>query len=62
MTKNKKYECQSCFSINSIDIESTYCSETNDTIEDCYICCNPNTISYTVEDQKIVYFQVEKTY
>ena len=47
---------------NEIDIESTYCSETTDLIEDCYVCCNPNTISCTTEDKKIVYFQVEKTY
>ncbi len=62
MLITKKYQCQSCFRLNEIDIESTYCSETIDFIEDCYICCNPNTISYTTEDKKIVYFQIEKTY
>ncbi len=62
MMITKKYQCQSCFKFNEIDIESNYCSETIDLIEDCYVCCNPNTISYTTEDKKIVYFQVEKTY
>ena len=62
MMITKKYQCQSCFKFNEIDIESTYCSKTTDLIEDCYICCNPNTISYTTEDKKIEYFQVEKTY
>ena len=62
MMITKKYQCQSCFKFNQIDIESTYCSETTDLIEDCYICYNPNTISYTTEDKKIVYFEVEKTY
>ena len=62
MMITKKYQCQSCFKFNEIDIESTYCSETTDLIEDCYVCCNPNTISCTTEDKKIVYFQVEKTY
>ena len=62
MMITKKYQCQSCFKFNQIEIESTYCSETTDLIEDCYICCNPNTISYTTEDKKIVYFEVEKTY
>ena len=62
MMITKKYQCQSCFIFNEIDIESSYCSETIDLIEDCYVCCNPNTISYTTEDKKIVYFQVEKTY
>ena len=62
MMITKKYQCQSCFKFNEIDIESTYCTETIDLIEDCYVCCNPNTISYTTEDKKIVYFQVERTY
>ena len=38
------------------------CSETIDIIEDCTICCNPNSISYTVENEKVVCFEVVKTY
>ena len=34
MLITKKYQCQSCFRLNEIDIESTYCSETTDLIED----------------------------
>ncbi len=60
--KNKHYLCQSCFQKNNITIELTYCSETVDIIEDCNICCNPNSISYTIENQKIIYFEVLKTY
>lgn len=62
MLLEKKYNCQTCFKKNAIDIESSFCSETVDLIEDCSICCNPNTISYTTENQKIVYFEVLKTY
>jgi len=60
--KEKEFQCQSCFQINNITIELTHCSETIDIIEDCFICCNPNTISYTVEDEQVVYFEVIKTY
>jgi hypothetical protein len=59
---NKKYLCQSCYQQNSITVDMSYCSETVDLIEDCQICCNPNTISYTVENDKIEYFEVIKTY
>ncbi len=62
MVITKKYKCQNCFQQNEISIELTYCSDTTDLIEDCYVCCHPNTISYTTEDQEITYFQVEKTY
>ena len=62
MIITKKYDCQTCFKSNEIDVELTYCSETTDLIEDCYVCCNPNTISYTTEDQEVIYFQAEKTY
>ena len=62
MIVEKKYNCQSCFESNFIEIETSYCSETNDLIEDCTVCCHPNTISYTSEDKKIVYFEVLKTY
>ena len=62
MIIQQPYQCQTCFKTNNIDIELTYCSETVDLIEDCYICCSPNTISFTVENQKIKYFKVTKTY
>ena len=52
MLITKKYQCQSCFKLNEIDIELTYCSETTDLIEDCYTCCNPNTISYTEDNSE----------
>ena len=58
----KKYFCQTCFKENEVSIESNYCSETVDLIEDCFICCNPNTISCTTEGRRIKYFNVEKTY
>ena len=62
MILEKKYKCETCFQKNTIDIELTYCSETIDLIEDCEVCCNPNTISYTIEDKKVSYFEVVKTY
>tara|TARA_X000001036_G_C20317546_1_gene659089 strand:- start:99 stop:287 length:189 start_codon:yes stop_codon:yes gene_type:complete len=62
MILEKNYTCQTCFEKNLIDIELYFCSETVDVIEDCRVCCNPNSISYTVEDEKIVYFEVIKTY
>ena len=62
MIEEKEYQCQSCFQINHNTIELTDCSETIDIIEDCTICCNPNSISYTVENEKVVYFEVVKTY
>ena len=58
----KKYLCQTCHQYNFIIIEDSYCSETVDLIEDCQTCCNPNTISYSVENNKIEYFEVIKTY
>ena len=62
MYQEKEYKCQSCFQNNSVSIEMTFCSETVDVIEDCTVCCNPNSISYTVENEKVVYFEVVKTY
>ena len=62
MIVEKKYKCQTCFTNNSIDIELSFCSETVDLIEDCTICCNPNTISYTSDNEKVVFFEVLKTY
>ena len=62
MLTTKTYQCQTCFQNNQVKIELSFCSESIDLIEDCYICCNPNTISYTIEDQKIKYFEVIKTY
>lgn len=62
MLTTKTYQCQTCFQNNQVQIELSFCSESIDLIEDCYICCNPNTISYTIEDQKIKYFEVIKTY
>ena len=62
MDQEKEYQCQSCFQINNVTIEMTHCSETVDIIEDCKICCNPNSISYTVENEIVVYFEVVKTY
>ena len=52
MNQEKEYQCQSCFQKNSVFIEMTFCSETVDLIEDCTVCCNPNSISYTVENEK----------
>jgi len=62
MTTIKTYQCQTCFQNNQVQIELSFCSESIDLIEDCYVCCNPNTISYTIENQKIKYFEVVKTY
>jgi len=62
MILEKKYKCQTCFENNFVDVELYFCSETVDIIEDCRVCCNPNSISYTVENEKIVYFEVMKTY
>ena len=62
VTKEKKYKCQSCFQNNSASIEITLSSETVEVIEDCTVCCNPNSISYTIENEKVVYFEVVKTY
>ena len=58
----KKYLCQSCFKENDILVELSYCSETVDIIEDCFVCCNPNSINYITENKKIIYFDVQKTY
>ncbi|MAX13147.1 MAG: CPXCG motif-containing cysteine-rich protein [Candidatus Marinimicrobia bacterium] len=60
--KRKKYQCQSCFQENTLYIENSFCSETIDIIEDCAVCCNPNSISYIVQGNKIIYFEVIKTY
>ena len=62
MIIQQSYQCQTCFQNNQVQIELSFCSESMDLIEDCYVCCNPNTISYTIEDQKIKYFDVVKTY
>ena len=62
VTEEKEYKCQSCFQNNSVSIEMTFCSETVDVIEDCTVCCNPNSISYTIENEKVIYFEVVKTY
>ena len=62
MHQEKEYKCQSCFQNNCVSIEMTFCSETVGVIEDCTICCNPNSISYTIENKKVVYFEVVKTY
>ena len=62
MEFEKDYQCQYCFQKNIVYIEMTFCSETVDIIEDCTVCCNPNSISYTVETEKVVYFEVKKTY
>ena len=62
MEFEKDYQCQYCFQKNSVTIESTFSLETVDLIEDCSVCCNPNSISYTVENKKVVYFEVKKTY
>jgi len=62
MNQKKEYQCQSCFQKNTIFIEMKFCAETVDLIEDCTVCCNPNSISYTVENEKVVYFDVVKTY
>ena len=62
MNQEKEYQCQSFFQINSIFIEMTFYSKTVDHIEDCTVCLNPNSIFYTVENEKIVYFDVVKTY
>ena len=48
MHQEIEYKCQSCFQNNSVSIEMTLCSETVDVIEDCTVCCNPNSISYIV--------------
>ena len=58
----KKYQCQSCYQENTLYFENSFCSETIDIIEDCSVCCNPNSISYTIEQNKIIYFEVIKTY
>ena len=62
VAKEKEYKCQSCFQNNSVSIEMTFSSETVDVIEDCTVCCNPNSISYKIENEKVVYFEVVKTY
>ena len=62
MLQEKEYKCQSCFQKNSVSIEMTFCSETVDVIEDCTVCCNQNSISYTIDNEKVVYFEVVKTY
>ena len=62
MNQEKEYQCQSCFQKNTLFIEMTFCSETVDLIEDCTVCCNPNSIYYTLENEKVVYFDVVKTY
>ncbi len=62
MVIQQSYNCQTCFKKNNIEIEISYCSEIIDLIEDCYFCCSPNTISYNMENQKIQYFEVVKTY
>ena len=62
MEFEKDYQGQHCFQKNSVSIELTFSSETVDLIEDCSVCCNPNSISYTVETEKVVYFEVKKTY
>ena len=58
----KKYFCQTCLKENELMIDLSFCSENVDLIEDCYVCCNPNTISYTTENDRITYFEVVKTY
>tara|TARA_B100001250_G_scaffold412754_1_gene444827 strand:- start:1111 stop:1299 length:189 start_codon:yes stop_codon:yes gene_type:complete len=62
MNQEKENQCQLCSQKNSVFIETKFCSETVDLIEDCTVCCNLNSISYKVENEKIVYFEVVKTY
>ncbi len=45
-----------------MQLELSYCSELIEFIEDCTICCNPNSITYNVENNQIKMFDVEKTY
>ena len=59
---NKEYQCQTCFQKNNLKIEMTYCSEIVDIIEDCTVCCNPNSISYKIENKKILHLEVVKAY
>ena len=56
----KEYLCMYCFQKNSLVIEVSYCSQTIDIIEDCFICCNPLSISYTIENEEVNYFEVCK--
>ena len=62
MEFEKDYQCQYCFQKNSVSIELTFSSETVDLIEDCSVCCNPNSVSYIMENEKVNYFEVKKTY
>ena len=62
LLKDKTYKCPTCFQENNIQVELSYGSELVEIIEDCTICCNPNSISYNVEDNEINMFEVEKTY
>ena len=62
MLQEKEYKCQSCFQKNSVSIEIILYSETVDVIEDCTVCCNPNSISYKIDNEKFVYFEAVKTY
>ena len=62
MDQEKEYECQSCFQKNRVFIEMIFCSEMVELIEDCAVCCNPNSISYIMENGKVVYFNILKTY
>ena len=62
MLKEIKYTCPFCFQQNNIQIELSYYSELIELIEDCTICCNPNSITYNVEDNLIKMFNVKKTY
>ena len=58
----KKYNCSYCFQENFVQIELSYCSELVELIEDCTVCCNPNSITYNVEDNQVTMFEIEKTY
>ena len=62
MEFEQDYQCQHWFQKNSVSIELTFSSEIVDLIEDCSVCCNPNSISYTMENEKVNYFEVKKTY
>lgn len=50
------FTCPSCGEVISMVLDPSIHSTTY--IEDCEVCCNPLEISYTIEDDCLVHFEV----
>jgi uncharacterized Zn finger protein len=53
-----RYECPSCGEENETEVDLTAGKKQTFT-EDCTVCCRPNVISFTVENENIVDLDVQ---